>query len=165
MELTIRLLTAADATAFHALRLEALARCPAAFSASHGEEASQSLETVRERLIEEIVFGAFVAGELCGMAGFRRASQIKKRHKGTLWGVYVRKEARREGLGNALVSAVIEHARDEVAQLHAAVVLCNRAARRLYEKLGFVTYGIEPAGLRLGEEDLDQALLVLRFAR
>jgi ribosomal protein S18 acetylase RimI-like enzyme len=163
MDPMIRPLGAADAALFQALRLEALARCPTAFSAAHDEERSQSLETVRARLREEIVIGAFVDGELCGMAGFRRPAQAKKRHKGTLWGVYVRPGIRREGLGGSLVAAVIEHAQGEVAQLHAAVVTSNHTARRLYRRLGFVPYGIEPGGLRVGEEDFDQELLVLRL--
>lgn len=164
MDPRIRPLAAADAAVFQALRLEALARCPTAFSAAHEEELPQSLEQVQARLLQETVLGTFVDGELCGMAGFRRPAQAKKRHKGTLWGVYVHPGIRREGLGSALVAAVIEHARGEVAQLHAAVVTSNHTARRLYRKLGFVAYGIEPGGLRVGAEDLDQELLVLRFA-
>jgi ribosomal protein S18 acetylase RimI-like enzyme len=163
MDPRIRPLAAADAATFQALRLEALARCPTAFSAALEEELSQGLEEVRARLREETVLGAFVDGELCGMAGFRRPAQAKKHHKGTLWGVYVRPGIRREGLGSALVAAVIAHAQGEVAQLHAAVVTSNDTARRLYRRLGFIAYGIEPGGLRVGEEDLDQELLVLRF--
>jgi ribosomal protein S18 acetylase RimI-like enzyme len=163
MDFRIRPLGTADAAAFQALRLEALARCPTAFSAAREEELPLSLGQVRARLREETVLGAFVDGELCGMAGFRRPAQAKKRHKGTLWGVYVRPGIRREGLGSALVAAVIAHAQGEVAQLHAAVVTTNDAARRLYRRLGFIAYGIEPGGLRVGEEDLDQELLVLRF--
>jgi ribosomal protein S18 acetylase RimI-like enzyme len=164
MDPRIRSLTAADAAIFQSLRLDALARCPAAFSAAHEEELAQSFDDVQARLVENTVFGAFVDGELCGMAGFRRPFQVKKRHKGTLWGVYVRPGIRREGLGTALVAAVIEHARGEVAQLQAAVVTSNHSARRLYRRLGFVVYGLEPGGLRVDGDDLDQELLVLHFA-
>lgn len=163
MASTIRRLGASDAAAFHMLRLDALSRCPSAFSAAYEEAVLQRPDEVGARLAEETVFGAFIDGELCGIAGFRRPAQIKKRHKGTLWGVYVRPGIRREGLGTALIAAVIEHARTEVMQLHAAVVTTNHAARRLYARLGFVSYGLEPGGLRLGEEVLDQQLMVLRF--
>lgn len=163
MNPTIRPLAAADAAVFHALRLEALMRCPSAFSAAREEEALYGLDQVRSRLAEETVFGAFIEGKLCGIAGFRRPAQAKKRHKGTLWGVYVRPGIRRERLGTALVAAVIDHARQEVTQLLAAVVTTNHPARRLYQKLGFVSYGVEPGGLRIGDEDLDQELMVLRF--
>ena len=165
MEPTIRCLDAADAAAFSILRLEALARSPSAFSAAYEEEARQTLEQVATRLAAETVFGAFIGGDLCGIAGFARPPQEKKRHKGVLWGVYVRPGIRREGLGTALVAAVIEHARGEVAQLQAAVVTTNHAARHLYRKLGFVTYGLEPRGLCVGEESFDQELVVLTLER
>jgi ribosomal protein S18 acetylase RimI-like enzyme len=85
----------------------------------------------------------------------------KKRHKGVLWGVYVREAARGRGLGRAVVTRVIEHARAQVAQLHAAVVTTNDAARELYRSLGFATYGLEPRGLACAGRYFDQELMVL----
>jgi GNAT superfamily N-acetyltransferase len=161
MDLALRLLDPTDAPAFQSLRLEGLMHHPASFRATYEEEAAQSSAEVAGRLREQAVFGAFVDGELCGIAGFARAAQAKKRHKGELWGVYVREGARREGLGSAVVGAVIEHARGEVAQLCATVALVNRPARRLYRKLGFEPYGLEPRGLKVGERYLDQEHLVL----
>ena len=161
MDLALRLLDPTDALAFQSLRLEGLLQHPASFRATHEEEVAQSEAEVARRLDEQAVFGAIVDGELCGIAGFARLSQAKKRHKGELWGVYVRPDARREGLGSALVGAVIEHARGRVAQLCATVALINRPARRLYRKLGFEPYGLEPRGLKIGERYLDQEHLVL----
>jgi ribosomal protein S18 acetylase RimI-like enzyme len=161
MYLALRLLDPTDAPAFQSLRLEGLLHHPAAFRATYEEEAAHSPAEVARRLREQVVFGAFVDGELCAIAGFARATQAKKRHKGELWGVYVREGARRERLGSAVVGAVIEHARGEVAQLCATVALSNRPARRLYRKLGFEPYGLEPRGLKVGERYLDQEHLVL----
>jgi ribosomal protein S18 acetylase RimI-like enzyme len=161
MDLALRLLDPTDALAFQSLRLEGLLHHPASFRATYEEEAAQSLADVARRLAEQAVLGAFIDGELCGIAGFARPTQAKKRHKGELWGVYVRPGTRREGLGSALVEAVIEHARGRVAQLCATVALTNRPARRLYRKLGFEPYGLEPRGLRVGERYLDQEHLVL----
>jgi ribosomal protein S18 acetylase RimI-like enzyme len=74
------------------------------------------------------VFGGFEESALLGIAGFAVPPRAKKRHKGLLWGVYVREAARGRGLGRALVVQVIEHARAHVVQLHAAVVTTNHAA-------------------------------------
>jgi ribosomal protein S18 acetylase RimI-like enzyme len=82
-------------------------------------------------------------------------------HKGLLWGVYVRAAVRGQGLGRALVTQVIGHARERVAQLHAAVVTGNAVARGLYRDLGFVPYGLEPRALKVGEQYFDQELMVL----
>lgn len=165
MELQVRRLGPDDAAAFQALRLEGLARHPCAFAASHDEEAGRGLAEVASRLERQPVFGAFDGPDLVGMAGFALSPLAKKRHKGRLWGVYVREGARGRGLGRALVLAVIEHARGQVLQLHATVVTTNHAARRLYRSLGFRTYGLEPRGLACAGEYFNQELMVLMLDR
>ncbi len=158
-----RLLSGADAPAFQALRLEALARHPAAFAAAPDEEAGRSLDEVALRLDRGAVFGAFVDGRLAGSAGFAQPERAKKRHKGVLWGVYVQAAERHQGLGRGLVEQVIGHAQSRVEQLHATVSTTNLAARQLYRQLGFQIYGLEPRGLKVGEQYHDQELLVLPF--
>jgi GNAT superfamily N-acetyltransferase len=160
---SVRLLGPADAVAYRALRLDALQRHPCAFRASFDEEAGQSLEELVARLETDAVFGAYCDGALCGLAGLEIPQARNKRHKGTLFGVYVCPDRRRAGLGTALVSRVIEHARTRVDQLHAAVVVTAEPARALYRKLGFEPYGLEPRALKVGEEYFDQELLVLRL--
>lgn len=159
--LDVRLLRAADAAAFQALRLEALERHPAAFAAAHHEEAGQPLAEVAQRLDAGAVFGAFADGRLAGTAGLAIPPREKKRHKGVLWGVYVKEAARGQGIGRALVEAVIDHAAGRVEQLHATVTTGNEAAHELYHHLGFRIYGLEPRGIKVGQRYFDQELLVL----
>jgi RimJ/RimL family protein N-acetyltransferase len=161
MTLLIRRLQPPDAPAYRALRLESLSRCPCAFEHALGEEELLGPDDLALRLDEIAVFGAFVNGTLCGIAAFTRPPFLKKRHKGVLRGVYVQPGVRGEGVGTVLVGAVIEHARGEVIQLHAAVSTVNHAARRLYARLGFIPYGLEPRGLRVDGTCYDQELLVL----
>jgi ribosomal protein S18 acetylase RimI-like enzyme len=161
----VKILGPEDAGAFRALRLEALERHPCAFAAAHEEESGQSAADVAARLASQAVFGSFVDRALVGVAGFATPALAKKRHKGLLWGVYVGERLRGHGLGRALVARVIEHARERVAQLHASVVTGNAVACRLYRDLGFVTYGIEPRALKVGERYFDQALMVLMLDR
>ena len=161
----VRRLGPDDAAAFQALRLEGLATDPCAFAASPDEEAGHSLIEVAARLERQPVFGAVAEGVLLAVAGFAVPEAAKKRHKGLLWGVYVREAARGRGLGRAVVARVIEHARAHVVQLHAAVVTSNEAARRLYRSLGFEPYGLEPRGLACAGRYFDQELLVLLLDR
>lgn len=161
----IKVLEPKDAPAFRELRLAGLKRHPEAFGASYDEEAALPLAEIERRLAAGTVFGAFADGALLGVAGLLVPGAAKKRHKGVLWGVYVRPGVRGEGLGTALVSAVIAHARGRVAQLDAAVVTDNAPARRLYQKLGFRAYGLEPRALKVGERYYDQELLVLMLER
>jgi ribosomal protein S18 acetylase RimI-like enzyme len=161
MRFDLKMLGPEDACAFQALRLDALARHPCAFAAAHDEESGQSAADVAERLAAQAVFGGFEGRALIGVAGFATPTLAKKRHKGVLWGVYVSARQRGHGLGRALVTQVIEHARGRVAQLHAAVVTGNAIACELYRDLGFVTYGVEPRALKVAERYFDQELMVL----
>jgi GNAT superfamily N-acetyltransferase len=159
----VRRLGPADAAAYQALRLDALARHPCAFRGHLDEESGQDLAAFAARLEALAIFGGFVDGALCGLAGLEIAQGCNKRHKGTLFGVYVCPDRRRAGLGHAVVTAVIEHARGLVEQLHAAVVTTAHPARALYGKLGFEPYGLESRALKVGQEYFDQELLVLRL--
>lgn len=161
----VRLLGPEDAGAFRALRLEALRRHPCAFAASHDEQASHDAADLAERLVQQAVFGGFAGSELVGAAGFARPALAKKRHKGVLWGVYVREKLRGHGLGRALVAQVVDHARDRVDQLHAAVETGNTVARELYRSLGFVPYGLEPRALKVEGRYFDQELMLLMLDR
>lgn len=157
----VQLLGPSDAAAYRALRLDALERHPSAFRTSFDEEADLSLAEFAARLEAHAIFGGFWDGALCGLAGLEIPQARNKRHRGVLFGVYVCPDRRRAGLGADLVGAVIEHARTRVDQLHAAVVTTAAPARALYRKLGFLPYGLEPRGLKVGDAYFDQELLVL----
>jgi ribosomal protein S18 acetylase RimI-like enzyme len=52
---------------------------------------------------------------------------------------------------------------DGIRQLHLAVTDRAGGAAELYEKLGFVVWGIEPAGLRVDGIELAEKHMVLRL--
>jgi ribosomal protein S18 acetylase RimI-like enzyme len=87
------------------------------------------------------------------------------RHKGSLWGMYVAPEGRGKGLGRKLVQEAILRASslNELKQLILAVAIKNTAARALYLSLGFKSYGMEPASLKVSDEYLDDDMMILRF--
>jgi RimJ/RimL family protein N-acetyltransferase len=163
----IRKLESSDAEVFRHLRLEALTVAPEAFGASYEEDASLSLETIRARLSASpnVVFGAFADHGLIGMAGFAVYDRVKARHKGLLWGVYVKAEWRGHQVGKRLVQRVIDHASHHVMMLEAAVGLTNDGARRTYHGLGFKPYGIQRKALRVGDMFYDEELLYLDLSR
>lgn len=139
----VRLLTPKDAALFRDIRLEGLRDDPDAFASTFEEESGRDLSFFADRLAETAVFGAFHGSELLGVAGFHVQTGPKHGHKGILWGMYVRPRARGAGIGARLVAAVLDHARHRVELIQLRVVSDNRAARRLYERFGFVEYGLE----------------------
>jgi len=162
-DILIRTLEPPDAEEFRKLRLEALTVAPEAFGASYEEDAALSLDTIRARLSAHpnVVFGAFADHALIGMAGFVVYDRMKARHKGLLWGVYVKAEWRGHQVGKRLVQCVLDHASRHVMILEAAVGLANDGARRTYHGLGFKPYGVQRKALRVGDTFYDEELLYL----
>jgi ribosomal protein S18 acetylase RimI-like enzyme len=162
----IRALAPSDAGVYRALRLEALATAPEAFSSSHEEESALPAETFHDRIPRtgpSAIFGAFDGARLVGMAGFVASSRLKQRHKGALWGLFVQPQWRRRGIGERLVRHVVEHAADHVLVLQATVTASSHDARRLYQRLGFAAYGIERNALCIDGVFHDDELLALEL--
>jgi len=160
--ITIRRLLPVDATAYRDCRLEALQRSPEAFGSSYEREAPQELAWFADRLDNSHVLGAFVDDELVGTVAVAVQSG-KRSHIGFIWGMFVRESARGQGIGRALVSAVLDVAREEVEIVELTVVSENAPARRLYESFGFCEYGLEKRSLRQGDRYYDEVLMALDF--
>src|ERR1035438_920355 len=107
----IRVLGAEDAAVFWQLRLQALHQHPQAFGESADEHRTTSVETVAAASLENFVLGAFIDGELIGTAGFFRNQTLKRKHKGRVWGMYVADSVRGQGIGRALLLALLDRAR------------------------------------------------------
>src|SRR5882724_6484106 len=165
----IRLLTANDAEAWWHLRLQALQNDPSSFADSAEEHLSTTVDAARARLDagkpeSNFVLGTFEDGGLAATTGFHRRQNIKEHHKGHVWGVYVRPESRGKGVARALMQEVIRRARlmPGLEQI-TLVVSTHIAARQLYLSLGFQSYGIEPRSLKIGDDYVDDELMVLRL--
>jgi RimJ/RimL family protein N-acetyltransferase len=106
----------------------------------------------QDRGATDVVFGAFRDGHLAGAAGLNFETREKARHKCTLFGMYVPEEFRQGGLGRAIVEALLDEARSRpgVKVIQLTVSDGNRAAQSLYERCGFVQFGLEPLAIAVG---------------
>ena len=160
----VRVLDAADAVAFQALRLAGLRDHPENFGASHDKERQQSLDAVAERLApgpDRAIFGAEIDGVLVGVIGVYREASQKQAHKGGIWGMYVNPAYRGKGIAAALVQRVLAFAakREGWLQIKLSANAANTAAIRLYETHGFVQYGLERGALMVDGVLHDEVLM------
>lgn len=156
----IRVLDEHDLAAYAALRRESLLESPLAFGAS--PETDVAGTQIGGNVT---VFGAFAGDELAGAAGLLRGRHAKSAHLVSLWGMYVSPRHRGTGLGRALLDACLGHARavKGIEAIQLSVTDAATAARRLYERAGFVTWGIQPDALRHGGRSVSEHHMLLRL--
>jgi ribosomal protein S18 acetylase RimI-like enzyme len=108
--------------------------------------------------------GAFDRDILVGTATFKREPGLKERHKGRIYGVYVTPAQRRKGVGRALITTLLEKAKEDrsLEQILLAVTTCQEAARHMNRHFGFETYGTEPNALKAGTKYFDEDHMILR---
>ncbi len=137
-------LTPEDWQAHRALRLEALATNPEAFGATYADNAAYDEATWRARMEAVTYWQGLRDGEALGMVGLwdplTNPDELDEAEVTPfLISMFVRPAARGQGLGAALVQAVIAEAR---ARGHRQLVLdvreANEPAKALYRAHGFV---------------------------
>lgn len=162
----VRRLVPPDAVALVALRQKALVEEPQSFGASPGADQASSEDFVRTALADpdQAILGAF-APALAGMVGIYRDRLLKARHKAHIWGMYVSPELRGKGTGKLLIEAALTWAGEQagVIQVHLVVSTRTPIARKLYQSLGFSTWGIEPSALRINGELIDDEHMIRRL--
>ena len=166
-DLIIRPLTAHDIEAFKAIRLLAISDSPSAVWPTADEEAQRTPGEVKARIEQtpvQIVFGAFSGVRLIGVAGLRRESLVQVAHKATLWGVFVHPEFRHAGIARQLFTHLREHALGTgILQIHLCVNAENARAKKLYQSMGFESFGLEPRAMRVGGRFYDEEHMWLRL--
>jgi ribosomal protein S18 acetylase RimI-like enzyme len=158
-----------DASALWRLRRTALETDPWSFAGSVEELQRLSVEEYGRRIGSggdgSFVMGAFEGPRVLGMCGFYREAQLKRRHKGHLWGVFVVPAERGKRLGRALAEGAIETARTlpDLKSIQLTVSITQTAARHLYRRLGFRVFGVEPRALGIGGEFVDEEHMILEL--
>ena len=153
----------ADAEAFRAIRLEGLERHPAAFGASFKDESGRPLSFFAETAGRTFRARRGRAGPADGRRGLQFHDSEKKRHRGTLWGMYVREEARGTGIARRLVEGILTHARQRVEEVSLSVWSENPAAIALYKSTGFVVTAQDARAIKIDGIYYDHLLMQVRF--
>lgn len=161
--ITIRQIDATEVEAFKLIRLEVLRAEPSAYASSYEDWAVLTDEEWRNRM-REPVFVAFQGDEPVGVMGLMRQRSSKMAHRASIVMVYVRKSLRGSRLASDLLDATVDEARAMgIVQLELAVTAENPAAKRFYEREGFVEVGRIPGGFLHEGREIDDILMVWRI--
>lgn len=162
-----RILTPSDVTAFRRLRLEAIRDSPAAFLQTEDELGAMSDEDLGKWIEcseNRATVGVFDdGGRMIAMSGFRRDSGRKVRHKAIISSVFVAPSSRGKRIGRIMLEFLISEARTRngLQQLLLSVADSQHAAIRLYQSIGFESYGHEPRAVYAGEQYVSEELMIL----
>lgn len=136
----IQRLAAHEAPRLRAIRLRALAESPDAFGSTCDEAAALPPESWAAQLQSIVTYVALVDGEDVGLV--RGAPDEARSDAAWLISMWVAPEVRGQGVGEALVGAVVEWARAGGARrLLLDVGDHNRPAIALYARMGFEPNG------------------------
>ncbi len=156
----VRQLGESDAADFKRLFRDGLVAHPEAFSMGLEELDAQPLETLTHAITapDNRFYGAFESDRLIGMVSFQRYTRLKLRQRAVIGSMYVIPEARGRGIGQKLLEQVLQTAQawgDGLEDVVLGVTVGNDAARRLYERVGFQTYSIDPRFLKVNDRYFD----------
>jgi ribosomal protein S18 acetylase RimI-like enzyme len=168
-DLSVRALGESDLEAYKALRDHALAHHEEAFTSDAATEAQRTAQSYRARLGNSpegnFTLGAWRGDHLVGAISCERDPRSKVRHIGHIVGTMVMKDQQAQGVGRALLEALIARAGAdaELHQLTLSVTASNTAAVRLYQGAGFSRYGSLPRAIRVAGRFFDKDLMALNL--
>lgn len=106
---------------------------------------------------------AEVAGEMVGSLGIRRGPRAVNRHAAE-FGISVAARARGIGVGRALIEVAERWASEQgVDRMTLGVFVGNERAHTLYRSMGYEDEGVERAGVRFPDGDIDVIRMVKRL--
>jgi len=174
VDVSIRPLEDADFSGFLEIQRIALASSPDVFGSDYEWFDSISILSKEQRYEKYLnypysfLLGAIREdGAVIGMVGFSSDPVLSKtRHKSRTWGLFVVNEYRGRGVAKQLLESILETARDIVGceQIQLSVSTRNEASYQLYLRNGFNVFGTEAHAMKIGEEYVDEYLMV-KFLR
>jgi ribosomal protein S18 acetylase RimI-like enzyme len=122
---------------FRDLRFEALTRDPLAFGSSYEEDRALSEEEWKRRMKSGLF--ALLNDNPVGMIAYVFENKLKTKHVANIYGVYVKKEYRGQGIGKKLVESTILQIKKNktIVEIKPKVNPEQRTTLHLYEKYGF----------------------------
>lgn len=116
---------------------------------------------------DSFTLGAYFENLLVGIVSFSRDGndREKLRHKGILFRMYVSDEQRGKGIAKKLIEETINRVKKikDIEQINLTVISTNIYAKKLYEKIGFATFGSEKNAIKWKEKYFTEDQMALKI--
>ena len=141
------------------LRLEALKNDPTAFGSSYEEEFKLSKNEWKKR-VKNVLF-ALLNDKPVGMIVYIFENKKKTKHIANIYGVYVKKWYRNQGIGRKLIenAVLLIKKNKNIVKINLNVNPKQKAAVKLYKKYGFKTVGVLKKDLYIGGRFYDELIM------
>ncbi|APX10798.1 GNAT family N-acetyltransferase [Tateyamaria omphalii] len=158
-----RTLTAADASAWLAMRIEGARVAPDGFLVTLDEVREMDEARAQTALEFGGLRGVFEGETLVGFCGYRPQRLRRIRHRAELGPFYVTPSRQGSGAAQVMMQGVLAEARaGGVEQIELTVAPDNARAIAFYKRQGFQKYGVRPDAIREGGVP-ESELLYLRW--
>ena len=161
----IRQLEPNDSVEYFKLRLEGLQMHPEAFGTG-AEDWSKATDSEVKNLLkksnpDDFVIGYFKGEKLAGVVGLKREKKHSVDHKGTVWGLFVSPEFRKQSIAKSLIGELVSRAAQNknLLYLRAVVTVSPINAITVFTNCGFSAYGTEKHGIKEGSRFFDQCFM------
>jgi ribosomal protein S18 acetylase RimI-like enzyme len=165
-DVTVVALGPQDWRDLRAIRLEALRSDPAAYSSTYAETLTRPDEHWRQRLANDqcVHLHARARSRPVGMVGGYLGSDEGDDRVAVVFGMYVTREHRGQGIGRLLLTALIDRlaAFPQITTIRLGVTETQEPARRLYESVGFQVIGTAEEGIVVDGRRYDELIMELR---
>lgn len=119
-----------------------------------------NLQSIENKTL--FIYWAIYNGRIVGAVDIRRGNSVREWHIGTI-GLMVAQDFRGEGLGKFLLESILIKAKEMgIRTAVLGLFSDNEIAKNLYEKLGFVEYGVLPDGVYRQNKFSDHLLMYKR---
>lgn len=153
-------LTPDDWQELKTLRIESAQNAPRAFGDAVESMRSMTEENWRGMFTTGRYFAARENGKLVGVVCMVRERESGADHIVSVYSLYVTPEARRSGVGTALLERVLTEVQDgRTRKLRLRVDAKDDGAIALYRNMGFTDVGVLKEEMRLGDEFVDKLVM------
>lgn len=162
------ILTAQHLAHYREIRLECLKNHPQSFGTLYEDEVNAVSLKFDSILVNgsatDFLFGAFNNETLIGICGYIQEKRTRTKHIGEISQMYISPAYSGKGIATELLKLITAKAfaNGETEQIILAVTKSNTAAIHLYQKAGFVQYGVLENYMKHNNGYQSQVFMVLK---